>query len=112
VGPSPCAWSTPGVPETGKEFAARRLTSSSPGELRIVLFMCTVVSRPRLVLIDEVWSGMDEGMISAVRRCLTRGRGVGEEQGVVVITHWHEEVPWVGEEVRQFRRGVWALLHE
>ena len=63
----------------------------------------SLVSRPPLVLLDEVWSGMDEGMIGAVRRCLTEGGGVGEGQAVVVITHWEEEVPWVGEEVRRFR---------
>ena len=99
----PSAWSTPGTPETERQFAARRFTSLSPGEQRIVLLMRALVSRPPLVLLDEVWSGMDEGMISAVRRYLTEGGGVGEGQAVVVITHWEEEVPWVGEEVRRFR---------
>ena len=28
-------------------------------------------------LVDEVWCRMDEGMISAVRRCLSEGGGVG-----------------------------------
>ena len=99
----PRAWSTPGTTETEREFAARRFTSVSPGEQRIVLLMRALVSRPPLVLLDEVWSGMDEGMISAVRRYLTEGGGVGEGQAVVVITHWDGEVPWVGEEVRRFR---------
>ena len=99
----PSAWSTSGTPETERQFAARRFTSLSPGEQRIVLLMRALVSQPPLVLLDEVWSGMDEGMISAVRRYLTEGGGVGEGQAVVVITHWDEEVPWVGEEVRRFR---------
>ena len=101
----PRAWSTPGTTETERQFAARRFTSLSPGEQRIVLLMRALVSRPPLVLLDKVWSGMDEGMISAVRRYLTEGGGVGEGQAVVVITHWDEEVPWVGEEVRRFR--IW-----
>jgi len=101
----PRAWSTTGTPETEKEFAARRFTSLSPGEQRIVLLMRALVSRPPLVLLDEVWSGMDEGMVSAVRRYLTEDGGVGVGQAVVVITHWEEEVPWVGENVSRFR--IW-----
>ena len=72
----------------------------SPGEQRIVLLMRALVSRPPVVLIDEVWSGMDEGMIFALRRYWTEGDGAGEGQAVVVITHWEEDVLWVGEEVR------------
>ncbi|EDQ98776.1 uncharacterized protein LACBIDRAFT_296753, partial [Laccaria bicolor S238N-H82] len=101
----PRAWSTSGTPETERQFAARRFTALSPGEQRIVLLMRALVSRPPLVLLDEVWSGMDEGMICAMRRYLTQGGGVGEGQAVVVITHWDEEVPWVGEGVRRFR--IW-----
>ena len=58
------------------------------------------------------WSGMDEGMIRAMRRYLTEGGGVGEGQAVVVGTHW-EQVPWAGEEARRFWicEGV-ALLDE
>jgi ABC-type glutathione transport system ATPase component len=113
----PSAWSTPGttgIPETGKEFASRRFTSLSLGEQRMVLLMRALVSRPPLVLLDEVWSGMDEGMINAVRRYLTEGGGVGEGQAVVAITHWEEEVPWVGEEVRRFRilEGDGSVLDE
>ncbi|EDR07846.1 uncharacterized protein LACBIDRAFT_298087 [Laccaria bicolor S238N-H82] len=101
----PRAWSTSGTPETEREFAVRRFTALTPGEQRIVLLMRALVSRPPLVLLDEVWSGMDEGMISAVRRYLTTEGGVGEAQAVVVITHWEEEDPWGGQGVRRFR--IW-----
>ena len=47
------------------------------------------------VLLDQVWSRMDEGMISAVRRYLTKPGGVGEGQAVVVIMR--------GMRARQFR---------
>ena len=73
-------------------------------------------SWPPLVLLDEGWSGMDEGMISSGWRCLTEGGGV-REQTAVVITYWDDKVPWVGEDVGQFRiwmgrRGVvgWASV--
>jgi ABC-type molybdenum transport system ATPase subunit/photorepair protein PhrA len=76
--------------------------------------MRALVGRPPLVLLDEAWSGMDDGMIAAARRYL-RGdfavnadgycgmAGIGEDQAVVVITHWEDEVPWVREEVKKFR---------
>ena len=92
-------------------FASINFSSISPGEQRLVLLMRALVGRPPLVLLDEAWSGMDDGMIAAARRYL-RGDfttpsygmgGIGEDQAVVVITHWEDEVPWVGEEVKKFR---------
>ena len=54
-------------------------------------------------------------MISVVWRYLSEDGGV-REQAAVMITHWDDEVPWVGEEVGRFRiwkgRGVVALLDE
>ena len=50
---------------------------------------------------------MDEGMFSAMWRCLSEGGGVGG-------TGWDDEVPWVGEDVGLFRiwEGCGALLDE
>jgi len=95
-------------PET-VAFASIHFSSISPGEQRLVLLMRALVGRPPLVLLDEAWSGMDDGMITAARRYLrgddlTYGMaGIGEDQAVVVITHWEDEVPWVREEVKKFR---------
>lgn len=62
-----------------------------------------LVGRPQVVLLDEVWSAMDESMVSAARNYLREG-GVGEDQAVVVITHWEDEVPWSVEEgVKRFQ---------
>ena len=47
---------------------------------------------------------MGECMVSDVWRCLSEGGGV-RERAVVVITHWGDEVPWVGEEVGRFK--IW-----
>ena len=96
-------------------FASTPFSAISPGEQRLVLLMRALVGRPPLVLLDEAWSGMDDGMMTAARRYLrgdplssttTAGYGmigVGKDQAVVVITHWEDEVPWVGEEVKKFR---------
>ncbi|KAF9473071.1 P-loop containing nucleoside triphosphate hydrolase protein [Pholiota conissans] len=117
----PAAWTSPNAPaglSTTREFASSPFSALSPGEQRLVLLMRALVGRPPLVLLDEVWSGMDEAMIGAARRYL-RGDlpassdvadaaptvGVDESQAVVVITHWEEEVPWVGDEVKRLKLG-------
>jgi ABC-type molybdenum transport system ATPase subunit/photorepair protein PhrA len=78
----------------------------SAGEQSMVLLMRALVGRPKLVLLDEVWSGMDEFMIAAARAYLRNG-GVDEDQAVVVISHWEDEVPWgVQDGIKRFQ------LHE
>ncbi|THU88804.1 P-loop containing nucleoside triphosphate hydrolase protein, partial [Dendrothele bispora CBS 962.96] len=80
-----------------KAFAAKPFVDLSIGEQRMVLLMRALVGRAKLVLLDEVWSGMDESMVRVARKYLRSG-GVGDEQAVVVITHWEEEVPWTIED--------------
>ncbi|KAF9811747.1 hypothetical protein IEO21_06470 [Rhodonia placenta] len=76
-------------------FAQRQFVDLGPGEQAIVLLMRALVGRPPLVLLDEVWAGMDEGMIQAVWRYLADGAGgLLETQACVVISHWEDEVPW------------------
>ncbi|KIJ66078.1 hypothetical protein HYDPIDRAFT_130250 [Hydnomerulius pinastri MD-312] len=89
--------------EVDEVFSKRDFVDLSAGEQSIVLLMRALVSRPQLVLLDEVWSGMDDGMIRAARRYLREG-GVGPDQAVVVISHWEEEVPWtVNDGLRRFK---------
>lgn len=78
------------TPET---FAKRAFVDLSAGEQSMVLLMRALVGQSKLVLLDEVWSGMDEDMIAAARAYLRNG-GVTPEQAVIVISHWEEEVPW------------------
>ncbi|KAK1226497.1 hypothetical protein PQX77_010523 [Marasmius sp. AFHP31] len=99
----PRSWGGKDAQEEQEGFAKRNFVNLSVGEQRMVLLMRALVARPKLVLLDEVWSGMDEGMVEAARRYL-RGEGVGKDQAVVVITHWEEEVPWGDADgVRRFR---------
>lgn len=100
-GLGPTSWGTDAsIPTNGDElfapneiFSKRDFVDLSAGEQSIVLLMRALVSRPQLVLLDEVWSGMDENMVRAASRYLCEG-GVGPDQAVVVISHWEEEVPW------------------
>jgi len=89
--------------EVDEAFLKRDFIDLSAGEQSIVLLMRALVGRPQLVLLDEVWSGMDDAMVHAARRYL-RGDGIGSDQAVVVISHWGEEVPWSVEEgLKRFR---------
>ncbi|KAH0588592.1 hypothetical protein J132_08977 [Termitomyces sp. J132] len=106
---SPATWETGVVPNgvsaraVAEEFSKRKFVDLSVGGQRMVLLMRALVGRAPLILLDEVWSGMGEGMVRAARRYLREG-GVGPEQGVIVVTHWEEEVPWGTEDgVKRFK---------
>ncbi|KAJ7467484.1 P-loop containing nucleoside triphosphate hydrolase protein [Mycena latifolia] len=86
----PAAW---GTAEEATRFAGRKFLDLPVGAQRMVLLMRALVAQPPLVLLDEVWSGMDDRMVRAARAYL-RGGGVGPEQAVVVVTHLADEVPW------------------
>ncbi|KAL4079310.1 P-loop containing nucleoside triphosphate hydrolase protein [Scleroderma citrinum] len=108
-GLGPSSWASKGAHNEGKmskadeAFSKRDFVDLSAGEQNVVLLMRALVGRPQLVLLDEVWSGMDDAMVRAGRRYLCKG-GVGPDQAVVVISHWEEEVPWGGEDgLRRFR---------
>ena len=100
--------------ESVEGFAQRNFSELPAGVQSVVLLMRALVGQPQLVLLDEVWAGMDDGMICAAREYL-RGEGVGEEQAVVVVSHWEDEVPWgVEDGVKRFRLdgGEGAVLLE
>ncbi|PCH35667.1 nucleoside triphosphate hydrolase protein [Wolfiporia cocos MD-104 SS10] len=90
--------------EEDKEFAKRHFVDLTAGEQSMVLLMRALVGRPLLVLLDEVWAGMDDGMVQAVWRYLADGGGgLLETQACVVISHWEDEVPWSKQDgVRKF----------
>ncbi|KAF9045131.1 P-loop containing nucleoside triphosphate hydrolase protein [Panaeolus papilionaceus] len=105
----PAAWlrSDPSTPHSNltRDFAQSGFSSLSPGEQRLVLLMRALIGKPPLVLLDEAWSGMDDAMIAAARQYLRGERadgkaGVGQDQAVIAISHWEEEVPWTGDEVK------------
>jgi hypothetical protein len=95
-----------------EEFAQRPFAALPAGVQSVVLLMRALVGCPPLVLLDEVWAGMDDGMIRAARAYLI-GDGISGEQAVVVVSHWEDEVPWrVEDGVKKFRLegGVGVVL--
>lgn len=64
--------------------------------------MRAFVGCPPLVLSDAAWAGMDGSMIRTARAYL-RGDRMSDEQAIVVISHWEDEVSWGVEDVKKFR---------
>jgi ABC-type uncharacterized transport system ATPase subunit len=91
------------VAEEAKAFSEKAFVDLSGGEQSMVLLMRALVGRPPLVLLDEAWSGMDEGMVEAARNYLREG-GLEDGQACIVVSHWEEEVPWGREDgIKRFR---------
>lgn len=79
-------------------FDARPFAALAPGEQSVVLLLRALVNAPPLLILDEVFSGMDSRMIDVAKSYLREH--LDEKQAVVFITHWEEEVPW-GERATQ-----------
>jgi molybdate transport system ATP-binding protein len=71
-------------------LASRRLLCLSYGERRVILLARALVSRPRLLLLDEVLNGLDETNRARVLRWLGRQSG---RLPWVLATHRIEDVP-------------------
>ncbi|GHJ86046.1 hypothetical protein NliqN6_2448 [Naganishia liquefaciens] len=69
-----------------------------PSQQALLLFLRAIVARPSLLILDEASQGMDEESWARCRALLEREwqemARTGQEQAVVVVSHWEEEVPW------------------
>lgn len=95
----PSRWDlTPSLVPATVEFLKRDFVNLPQSEQYMVLLMRALVGRPPLVILDEVWAGMSEGMVRATKAYLTSEEGLGRDQAAVVVSHLVEEVPWGSEE--------------
>jgi ABC-type molybdenum transport system ATPase subunit/photorepair protein PhrA len=88
----PATWSNGHGPAIVADFAARSFADLTPGEQSLVILLRALGTEPKLLILDEAFSGMDERMVDAVTKYL-RER-IGEKQSVVWISHWDAEAPW------------------
>ncbi|EJT97018.1 P-loop containing nucleoside triphosphate hydrolase protein [Dacryopinax primogenitus] len=89
---------------TGKgSVLDRPFAALNPGEQTLVLLMRALVNRPPLLVLDEVFAGMDDGMVHRAREFLREYVGEGKGTSVVWVSHWEGEMPWSWEkgEVRR-----------
>ncbi|THH06175.1 hypothetical protein EW145_g4274 [Phellinidium pouzarii] len=101
----PARWSVVGSDGNGEkltaDFGARAFAELAPGEQSIVLLMRALVNEAPLLVLDEVFAGMDSRMIAAATDYLRNE--LDSKQAVVFVTHWEEEVPWYGQTMRKIR---------
>lgn len=70
----------------------------------LVLLLRALVGRPKLIILDEVFAGMDDQMVALSKQYLRNE--LGEDQAVIFVSHWEEEVPWGEGEIKRFKLGT------
>ena len=78
--------------EEAERFAQGAFAELGPGEQSLILLMRALVSEAPLLVLDEVFAGMDDRMIKVAMEYLRDE--IDPKQAVIFITHWEEEVPW------------------
>jgi molybdate transport system ATP-binding protein len=74
-----------------EHLRARRFRMLSFGERRKVMIARGLVNRPEVLILDEVWSGLDEQFRETLRALLTELAAGGTT--VVVISHHDDDLP-------------------
>ncbi|KAJ3064981.1 hypothetical protein HDU98_011617 [Podochytrium sp. JEL0797] len=68
----------------------------SMGEQRMGLILRAVVKRPKLLVMDEPFQGVDEDAVERVHAWLKReAEGEGAQQAMVFVSHHEEEMPGI-----------------
>lgn len=83
----------PGETEEQKQaWSSLLFADLPPSEQGLALLMRALVNSAPLLILDEVFSGMDEGTIMRASEFLRTG--LGDHQAVIFVSHWEQEVPW------------------
>ena len=88
----------------GSGYAARRPHELSGGEQRRVGLARALAPKPRLVLLDEPFSGLDAHLRAETREAVTRALAA-EGTTAVLVTHDQAEALSMGREVAVLRSG-------
>ncbi len=87
-----------------RQWSLKLFASLPPPEQSLALFMRTLVSRAPVLILDEVFGGMDDQMIKKCSDYLRED--VGSDQAVIFVTHWEHEVPWADVQKYELVDGV------
>jgi iron(III) transport system ATP-binding protein len=88
----------------GSGYARRRVHELSGGEQRRVALARALAPRPRLVLLDEPFSGLDAALRADTRQAVHRAL-TEEKTTAVLVTHDQAEALSMGREVAVLRDG-------
>ena len=80
-------------------WADSAFASLAHGEQAMVLLMRALAGKPPLLILDEVFAGMDDRMIQNAKSYL-RER-IPPQQAVIFVTHWEDELPWGVDDCRK-----------
>lgn len=86
-----------------EQFAPRRLGELSYGQVRRVLFARALVLRPRLLLLDEPYAGLDAATRGSLQQLLAGL--IDEGLTVMIATHYRAEWPAQATHELQLSRG-------
>lgn len=76
------------------DFRQRNFASLTNGEQSLILLLRALVKDPPLLVLDEPFAGMDQGMLNHVKAFLNRTLE-GSRRSAIIISHYEEEIPEV-----------------
>lgn len=85
------------------EFLQRPFAEISHGEQSLVLIIRALVKRPKLLILDEPFAGMDGGTIKHLKTFLNEG--LHKSQAAVIISHYEDEIPSSFDRVLKLEAG-------
>jgi iron(III) transport system ATP-binding protein len=88
----------------GPEFVSRHPSELSGGEQRRIALARALAPRPRVILFDEPFSGLDAGLRADIREAVL-GALAREEATAVLVTHDQAEALSMGDQVGVLRDG-------
>ncbi|KIM26881.1 hypothetical protein M408DRAFT_174708 [Serendipita vermifera MAFF 305830] len=78
-----------------------------PPEQALALFMRTLVAKAPILILDEVFGGMDDQMIKSCSDYLRDS--IGQDQAVIFVSHWEHEIPWADVQKYQLAEGTGSV---
>jgi ABC-type molybdenum transport system ATPase subunit/photorepair protein PhrA len=89
-------------PSDGSAFDANQPFGALPTGQQALILLLPALS-PKLIVLDEVFSGMDEQMVGLSKRYLQEE--LTPQQAAIFVSHWEDKVPWSGAELRRLHLG-------